>query len=574
VEDANMQSFNRSMRAAAPVLLAIAAAVVPAWLGAQQRRPIAQGVLTAVKRAKVPPPSAGVSRRDIPLLTAYGELGYRAAKARARTARVPRAEQEIRSGVGRDATDVTYNAAGLNRLTAANNGFLFNPPDPQIAAGPGRVLQVVNSALQMRTLTGAVVQTMDLNTFFGAPPAQGLLFDPKLNYDAKPDPTNRRFVIVAIQQSDGPPQVGRIWLAVSRSSNPANLNAPLWCLYAQDAIINGGTADAAWPDYPGLGTSADGLLLTFNHFRFTNRTFTFATVWILNKLAAFNNAAGCPGIPFLLYQPSGTPGDPATFTLQPVQHLNDPSSFPNRSNPAYTINTHFTSAGAANYRVIRYSNSFGGGAPLAQIVDVPGNWPNSVPPDAPQSGSAILLDTGDHRVTEAAGLFNNFWGTNATGCIVGGGTPVSCLRAVRISVGDAAGNPTGVMTQQRTFGQPASFFFWSGVAVNRDEKTVLSFHYVSPTASNGFLSSWWAIKEINNTFWGSIFPFNPGTCGYTNTNRTGDYAGAETHLNKRDFWLSSERAHTIPGGGATCNWETRTILVVNGNPVFENIADR
>jgi hypothetical protein len=503
-------------------------------------------------------------------MTPEGELGYRALKARARSTRAPTADQVLSPEVNPASADITTSFVGLNRLTAQNNGFVFHPADPQVAKSTTKVLEATNSALRMFNLTGGVIQTRDLNTFFGAPigpPGEQLLFDPKVIYDR--NAANRRFYVTALQQDDSP-QISRIWLGISRSPDPANLNPASWCIYVLNGIRDAGTINASWADYPGLGTAADGLLLTVNQFRFSNRTFTFALVYAFRKLVAANNAAGCPSIPFFIFQPASVSGDFNWFTLQPVQQLTSPSSFAGTTNPAYTINTFRGSA--STYRVLRLRN-LGTASPTGHFTDVAGSFPYSIPPDARQTGSTLLLDTGDTRVTEAAGLGNNLWNTHATGCSIGGSSfNTSCLRAVRISVGQSpAGAVTAAITQQRTFGQVNSFLFWPGVAVNLNETTVVDFHYVSPTATSGRLSSWWAIKDLANPGFASISALAGGTCAQT-TDRTGDYAGAETDpVDGKSFWLASERATPVPGLSG-CQWETRIAKIVPGDPVVEGAA--
>jgi hypothetical protein len=574
-----MQPLNRTMCVAQAALLALAAAITPSGLSGQERGPVASGVLQPLGRAPVTAPSGAISRREISLMTPEGKLGYQAAKARARTASRPAADQMVSSSVSPSAADITASFAGLNRLTAQNNGFIFVPPDPQIAAAISRLVEVSNSAIRLYTKTGGVLQTMDLNTFFGTAPGgggTGLLFDPKIVYDR--NATNRRVYVVALQQMNSP-QLSRIWIGISRSADPTTLAAAGWCRYFLNGIRNAGTANASWADYPGLATAADQLVITVNQFRFSDRSFTFAIIHTLRKLVAANNAASCPAIPFFTFQPSTIQGDINTFTLQPVQQLTSPSSFPGTTNPSYTINTHRPSTAGGttpNYRIFRVRNV--GGSPSIQTTNVAGNFAHSIPPDAPQTGSSVLLSTGDNRVTEAAGLGNNLWGTHATGCVIGGSPGVrSCARTIRVTVGQAAGGtPTATITQQRAFGVANSYLFWPGIAVNLIETVVVNFHYVNPSTTGGRLSHWWTIKDIANIAYGTISPIANGTCAYTTTNRTGDYAGAETDpTDGKSFWLNSEIATTFSGLSG-CNWQNRIARILPGDQVAEGTpgADR
>jgi hypothetical protein len=105
---------------------------------------------------------------------------------------------------------------------------------------------------------------------------------------------------------------------------------------------------------------------------------------------------------------------------------------------------------------------------ILQGTTVAGNFVNSVQPNAPQQGSTILLDTGDTRVSQAAGRGNLISAVHGTGCVVG--TPprtVSCVRHIRFSVGQSAtGALTAVINDQGILSFPAVFIFWPGIAVN------------------------------------------------------------------------------------------------------------
>jgi hypothetical protein len=124
--------------------------------------------------------------------------------------------------------------------TGANNGVFFVSPDTIVAKSPTRVMEAVNSAVRLFDTAGNVLGTRDLNSFFGAPvlggPAldfAGRLFDPKVYYDR--NARNPRVYIVALQVSGRGNNVqldniSRMWVAVSRSPDPANLTTD-WCRY-------------------------------------------------------------------------------------------------------------------------------------------------------------------------------------------------------------------------------------------------------------------------------------------------------------------------------------------------------
>jgi hypothetical protein len=194
-------------------------------------------------------------------------------------------------------------------------------------------------------------------------------------------------------------------------------------------------------------------------------------------------------------------------------------------------------------------------------VNLAGAFAYTIPPDAPQAGSAALLDTGDARVTQAAGTGNLIEGVHGTGCNIGGGANESCVRYVRFLVGcTSTGGLSAASNQQFTFGGGAGiFFFWPGTARNNAGQSGLSFQRSSSASS---LSAWWAVKPANGIP-NIASPFTTGTCAQTLSNRTGDYVGAHTDpSNFTDFCLAGERATTIAG---ICQWQTQIICVRPGS---------
>lgn len=225
-------------------------------------------------------------------------------------------------GRAAQAPTVPTNFLGLNRQTAANNGFVFFPPDTIAAKSPNQVIEAVNSAVQLFDTAGSVLATADLNTFFGAPTSNGLLFDPKVYYDR--NAANPRVYVVALQVSGRGnaslvDNVSRMWVAVSRSPDPTNLTTN-WCRYNIDARSEVGASTESWGDYPGIGAGADTFSMTLNNFAFSNDAFRFARMHVWNKDIASNNASSCPSIPRFIFQPSASAGNFGLFTILPAQH--------------------------------------------------------------------------------------------------------------------------------------------------------------------------------------------------------------------------------------------------------------
>jgi hypothetical protein len=484
---------------------------------------------------------------------------YKALKAQAQTTAASQAEalRESPSGPEPLVAAVTTSFVGLDQANAGN--VLHS--DTSVGKSNFRVLEGVNVSLRLFTAAGGVLATKTLNTFFGAAAAQGPFHDANIYYDR--NAVNRRFYVVARQHSGTTDATGisNLWLAVSRSSDPANLEPANWCRYAINGKRNAGTANSSWADYPGLGVGADKLVISTNQLRFTDNTFTFAIVRVLNKLSLSNNTASCPTLSVFTLQPSGVLGDGGVFTLQPAQQYTSPSSFAGTSNPVYLVNSIFgLSNGTSNaYRIWRVRNF----PPTLQgPTTVAGSFVNSIPPDAPQEGSATLLNTGDTRVTQAAGRDNLISAVHGTGCVVGpaGSPTVSCVRSMRFSVGQsAAGALTAALNDQITFGflpvaGTGTFIFLPGIAINNAGQTAIGYHRNRNTAGIRFLSSFVTLRTgVANS---APFPITSGTCAKPLTS-VGATIGAQTDPSDfLSFWLAGERATLVTG---TCKWQTQII---------------
>lgn len=564
------RSNHRSKQGAIGILtLGIAATVAVA--SPPELLPIATEIVAPVDdspAAQLLAASSAVSRAiNNPLSYPVSAARFRLIKSQARTAPagqnadpIPRVE-----GPRIMASDVTTSFTGLDRPGATDQGSVFFPPSTTVAQSNSRVLEATNAAVRLFTNAGGVLATKGLTLFFGANSANGPLLSPKVYYDQ--NGLYPRFYVVALQRNVTA-KVSTIWLAVSRNSNPGNMESTSWCRYAIDGRRNANTTNDSYADQPGLGVGAKALLVTTNQFRFaTGNGFTFAIVRALNKVAVANNAATCPAIsPLYTFQPSAVLNNAEVFALQPVQHYTSPSSFGGTTSPAYLVNTYW---GTNNrYRVWRVRNiSVSGLVPTLQgPTDVIGAFTYGIPPDAPQTGTTVLLDTGDNRVTQVAGQGNALWAVHGTSCKLGGAdTNGSCVRVMRILVGQsAAGALTATVSQQRTFGYPYEFYFWPGVAVNGMEQAIVPFQFVN---TDGRLGAGWTVKDLDVPNFGMFQPITTGTCAQTLSNRTGDYVGAQTAPNTRTFIVAGQRVTPIAN---VCQWQTQVISV---DPGFDLINE-
>ena len=453
---------------------------------------------------------------------------------------------------------------GMNQLRSGSLGSGF-PPDITLASSSNTVLQAVNRRVQLRTLTGGILDTQNLDIFFKGT-TTNTMFDPKVYFDR--NSSRQRYYVVALDGQT--PSFSRLHIAISRSATPTSFNTSSWCKYSFDARTPVSNNPVTWADYPGLGMGTRALVVTTNQFD-SNNDFQYSAVWGFDKLVANNNSTSCPSLSNWRWRASPSVGDRSAFTLQPVQQYTNVSSTTQAPNPAYMVSSY--SGSSLTYRVWRITN-IGTGTPTLSVVALSGSYAYSIPPKSPggrhpTSGNPTLIDTGDTRVLQAASLSNRIYLSHTTGCQFTSGTALeACARYVRIDAGiSSTGAMTATIVQQSILGGGNGWYYsFPGVAVNSGGAVATAFN-VGSTA--GYPGSAYATKAYANSAFSGSSWLTQGTC-YPNAtfsslrgyNRAGDYTGAQTSTDFSTFWLSAERAVALAGVG--CGWQTRIARIQHG----------
>lgn len=219
------------------------------------------------------------------------------------------------------------------RLANGGNQFSVEPPDQGLCVGNGLVVEVVNSAIQVRGArhAGAVTGVEDLNTFFGYPAAidrsTGVIgpdvIDPVCLYDRS---MNRFVLAITTLDVDADGNFNgknTIDVAVSNSGDPR----AAWTIYhvpaqndGTDGTPNHGcTTDGSTPgpcfqDYPHIGADANGVYITTNEYDLFGPSYNAGQVFAFSKsqLAAHPSSVRMTLVENL--HVAGTPG----FTVWPA----------------------------------------------------------------------------------------------------------------------------------------------------------------------------------------------------------------------------------------------------------------
>ena len=289
---------------------------------------------------------------------------------------------------------VTATIVGLT--DAAGGGY--DPPDPQLAAGPGFVVEMVNLAERVwRTDTGTpqLVQTIPLSVLYGTG-ADGLT-DPRILWDTS---SGRWFASISDEDQSS------VMLAVSHGADPTGD----WSVYSFPA---GGCADQ-----PRLGVADGVVVLAADVFQ---KCEGFAAVlgdevWVVNKEQA---VAGATTVSSTSFGPNTT-----YSSLQPVQSLSPTAT-------EYLVGVDIPSSRAVHVLTV---DGIPPAAVTMQAVAAPAILPLSVPPDGQQPQPNPAIRTNDARILDAVWEDGKLWFSGNTGCVPAGDTALrACAHVTEVS---------------------------------------------------------------------------------------------------------------------------------------------
>jgi hypothetical protein len=406
------------------------------------------------------------------------------------------------------------------QVGALGNDQAVAPPDPQIAAGPASLLEMVNSSGTVWTKSGTLVKIFDLNLFFKLP--SGYTFsDPRVLYDAI---SGRWFANgVAFTQALG----SQLVLGVSDSDDPAGT----WHIYSADNSSN------VLHDQPKIGVSTDKVAISFNDF-LSGALFLGQSTWVFAKAAMLAGASSIPG---------GAIGPDSTrASIVPAIEL-----------------------AATSTEYMTYNNSDCGysgcnrGYPAIGVVSITGDpatgtlaWnesdpaiaATSGPPKADQPGLPASIDTNDDRFLTTVWQNGNLWTVGNDACTPPGDLVVRpCPRLIQVS--------TGSMTVNQNFdlGRTGTSLFFPAVHLDVTGNMYLVYNvsslsdYVGVRITGQVAGSAPQVVATPQTI-------RPGDGLYTCFSRWGDYSGAALDPSSpSDVWMAGEYA----GASTTnCEWAT------------------
>ena len=289
---------------------------------------------------------------------------------------------------------VTTTIVGLTDVAGGD----YDPPDPQVAAGPGFVVEMVNLAERVwRTDTGApqLAQTTPLSVFYGT--GTDGLTDPRILWD-----TSSGRWLASISNEDE----SSVMLAVSHGADPTGG----WSVYSFPA---GGCADK-----PRLGVADGVVVLAADVFQKCEgfSPVLGSEVWVVNKQQA---VAGATTVSSTTFGP-----DTTYSSLQPVQSLSATAT-------EYLVGVDNPLSRAVHVLAVA---GIPPDAVTMQPVAQPAIQPLSLPPDGQQPHPNPAIRTNDDRILDAVWEGGKLWFSANTGCTPAGDSALrACARVTELS---------------------------------------------------------------------------------------------------------------------------------------------
>ncbi|MCP3957942.1 MAG: hypothetical protein GY719_08830 [bacterium] len=435
-----------------------------------------------------------------------------------------------------------------------NTGFVFIPPDPIAAAGTDDVVTVVNTTVRFHDKDGTLLFNDALGGatgFFMPLTPLTNTFDPKVIYDQYED----RFVIVTLERtaisSGDPADTSRIFMAVSDDGDPTGT----WCQFDIDAVTDIGGSDH-WADYPGLAVDEEAVYVANNMFSFAAGAGGGSRLWIIDK-GTTGGFYDCPGgtPSFSVFDPY-TCMDCIATTTQPAHVFGTAPAGVGTLLVSYSGLTDFGTL-EEFFQIVQvddpltsptFSQQFVG---LGSIEDLPGSFPPLL--DAPQSGSASLIETNDRRALDAVWRDGSLY--VATTILPESGPDAGNTAAHWVQLDTSTLATITVDDQGSIDGEDIAtdtLTFFPAIAVNAFGDVAIGFSASAPSIFAGaYYTTRTAIDPAGTTNGSEVL--RAGLDVYLRTfgagsNRWGDYSGMEVDPTNECFWAYNEYAMTAGSG--------------------------
>lgn len=426
-----------------------------------------------------------------------------------------------------------FSAVGLDRQLALGSDQFVTPPDPQIAVGPTRLVEMVNSSGSIWDKQGNLLSIFDLNKFFAVP--SGYTFsDPRVLFDQD----SQRWFASGVAFI--PPTYGSVVvLAVSTGIDPSST----WYQFTAD------NSSTLTHDQPKIGVSSDKVVISWNDFLQAS-SFQGQSTWVLQKSQM---TAGSSSVNGVALGPDSSRSSPVP-AVQLTSNSDEYLVF--NGTDCGTLGGNCGSA----IGVVRIS-----GTPLQGNVA----WNESdltiagttAPPAADQPGMPGSIATNDDRFLTAVWENGVLWTGGNDACIPGGDNVTRpCSRLIQVLTGGPSVN------QNFDIASTGGGLYYPAFGMDSAGDMYIVYNISSSTQYVGVRITGQAVGAGVQTVAGGQTvrtgdtTYNMNPCFGTNqTSRWGDYAGAAIDpQNTANVWVVGEYAAvgSSINGDVGCDWST------------------
>jgi hypothetical protein len=396
------------------------------------------------------------------------------------------------------------------------------PPDTQVAAGPGYLVEVVNTTMSIYNDTGAEqASPADLNTFFSVP--SGYEFtDPQAMYDFQ---SSRWFVSGWAYDSNDD---SNTYLAVSDSSNPTGS----WTFYT----VQSNTSSTV-TDQPMIGVCDNNVVMTWNEFTgTTSLTYNGAQALVLEKSALVASDSTVPSQEFT---------NTDEFRLVPARSESTPATC------YMTVNNASVDLPGSTDTPTLGVIAVNGTAPSTTLTETDLPIAETYPPPDPSQPGGTTNDTqNDDRLVSAVWANNVLWTSATDACTPPGDTTVqNCMRLDEVSTSGTA--PT--LVQDFDLGTNGLDEYYPAVSLDSSGDLFVAYSASSSTQYPGAYAVISPASSVSS--FTAPTTIEAGSASYTGT-RWGDYSDAAPDPSVAGaVWVSGEYA---PSDAAAPDWGTAT----------------
>lgn len=407
---------------------------------------------------------------------------------------------------------IALSVPGIGR---AADSLGLEPPDPWTAVNGTHVLSSTNSLLRIASRSGMTIASVPIHSLFALGDDE-IDSDPRFLWDA----AKGRWVGVVLSFSSGIPiTFAYLNIAVSETADPTGA----WRIYTYGYVD--GSDNPTLPDYPGLATSGDKIVLTAQEYAADFGAFLGTSLLVVRWSDVL---AGGPVNPILW-----TSADPTMDFIRPAVNQST-------TNDVHLIGVNHSST---LYQYAKLSGSAPTAPAWTDIIGMSAAYCEANAPRQPDS-PATITNAVDGRPTDA--VFRSGQVAFVSTCFAGSSD------SARLSVVDAATHTASYDNITSDHGGDA---YMPGVGFAGDGTLFMT--WTESSASPGDYPSAYVVARTGGSFYGMSQPLQRGDAAYGGT-RWGDYVGvAQDPTATGAVWMTVE---TPDGLGY---WRTHIARIVS-----------